>query len=136
MQPSLTSVLAAIAVSVGFAALATPASSQTTNVIKYQCDEGKSFTAEYLQDGQNSVRTTFGSKVITLPQVESASGARYSDGSVTLNTKGYNAFVEVGDNVLFNNCSTTQKTAAQAAAEQRNSNQGTTNQGTGVPALW
>lgn len=130
------SALTALTVSVALVALKTAALSQATNVIKYQCDEDKAFTAEYLQNSQNSVRATFGSKVITLPQVESASGTRYSDGSVTLSTKGYEAFVQVGDDILFKNCSTTQRTAAQAAAKQQNVNQETTNQRTRVQALW
>ncbi|NJP11604.1 MAG: lysozyme inhibitor [Leptolyngbyaceae cyanobacterium RU_5_1] len=88
---------------VGYAAL--PVLSQeakVTSQVQYECDEGKGFLAEYLDD--KSVRTTFGSKELTLPQVESASGARYSDGTVTLNTKGNEAFVEVGDKTVFNNC--------------------------------
>lgn len=68
----------------------------------YKCDEGKSFSAVYRNDG--TAETTFGSKVITLNQIESGSGARYSNGSVTLYIKGDTAFVEVGDNRLFANC--------------------------------
>lgn len=72
------------------------------NSATYQCDDGKGFQADYLSN--ESVETTFGSKVMVLPQVESASGIRYSDGSVTLHSKGDGAFVQVGDNVLFENC--------------------------------
>ncbi len=68
----------------------------------YKCDEGKGFSAVYRTDG--TAETTFGSKVIVLNQVESGSGARYSNGGVTLYIKGDTAFVEVGDNRLFANC--------------------------------
>lgn len=72
------------------------------NGVRYRCDDGKGFTADYLSN--NTVRATFGTRVFVLPQVVSASGIRYSDGSVTLNSKGDEAFVEVGDKVLFKNC--------------------------------
>jgi membrane-bound inhibitor of C-type lysozyme len=82
-----------------------PTRAQTSDLITYRCDNNKGFTAVYtIGEANNSVRLTFGTKVITLPQIESASGARYSDGSVTLFTKGDEAFVTVGDNRLFVNC--------------------------------
>jgi membrane-bound inhibitor of C-type lysozyme len=74
----------------------------TTNTVLYTCDAGKGFIANYRSD--EKVEAAFGSKVIVLPEVTSASGARYSDGSVTLHTKGDGAFVEVGDKMLFENC--------------------------------
>ncbi|UBF25491.1 MliC family protein [Kovacikia minuta CCNUW1] len=83
---------------------AKPASAQpkVINSVRYKCDAGKSFDAVYYSN--QTVKATFGSKVITLPQVESGSGIRYSNGSVTLHGKGDTAFVEVGDRVLFDNC--------------------------------
>lgn len=72
------------------------------NSAEYRCKDRKGFKAEYLSD--STVRAMFGSKEMVLPQVESASGARYSNGSVTINTKGNAAFVEVGDKVLFESC--------------------------------
>jgi len=86
-------------------AIATPTSAQdpkVINTVTYRCDEGKGFIAEYRDN--ETVRATFGSKVIELPQEEAASGTRYGNGSVTLYSKGDTAFVEVGDNRLFNNC--------------------------------
>lgn len=87
--------------------IAHPATAQTdapkvTSSAVYQCDDGKGFTAQFRDD--NSVRATFGSRVFVLPSVETASGARYSDGSVTISTKGKEAFVDVGENALFRNC--------------------------------
>jgi membrane-bound inhibitor of C-type lysozyme len=70
--------------------------------VKYKCDGGKRFSADYLSN--NSVQATFGSKVLILPQVVSGSGIRYSNGSVTLSAKGDQALVEVGKKALFKNC--------------------------------
>lgn len=72
------------------------------NTVTYRCDEGKGFTAEYRDN--ETVRATFGSKVLELPQVPAASGTQYSDGSVTVFSKGNTAFVDVGDKRLFDNC--------------------------------
>ena len=68
----------------------------------YQCDDAKGFSAKYFDNA--TVQATFGSKGIVLPQIESASGARYGDGSVTLFTKGDTAMVDVGATPLFTNC--------------------------------
>ncbi|MBF2029967.1 MAG: MliC family protein [Oscillatoriales cyanobacterium C42_A2020_001] len=84
------------------AAFAQSASPRVINSVVYRCDDSKGFSAEYLDD--KTVRATFGSKVFVLPQEPSASGARYSNGSVTIFTKGNDAFVEVGDKRLFDNC--------------------------------
>ncbi len=77
-------------------------SAKVTARATYHCDEGKGFSVVYRND--NTAEATFGSKVIVLDQVKAASGARYSNGSVTLYTKGDSSFVEVGDNRLFANC--------------------------------
>lgn len=68
----------------------------------YQCDGAKGFSAKYFDN--QTVQATFGSKVIVIPQVESASGAQYSNGSVTILTKGDGATVEVGGTPQFTNC--------------------------------
>lgn len=104
MHKLISSVVGVLTVSVSLTVFSTPVSSQSSTTVSYRCDARKGFTAVYRPDGSDDVRLTFGSKVITLPKVESASGARYSNGSVTLNTKGDEAFVEVGDKVLFENC--------------------------------
>lgn len=81
------------------------------NSVRYRCDDGKGFIADYLTN--NTVRATFGTRVFVLPQVVSGSGIRYSDGSVTLNSKGDEAFVEVGDKILFENCVAVQTVEGQ-----------------------
>ncbi len=83
-------------------AMAAGDTSVVINNVAYRCDDGKGFRAKYRTN--DTVEATFGSKVIVLPQVQSGSGARYSDDKVTLHTKGNEAFVEVGDQRLFNNC--------------------------------
>jgi len=72
------------------------------NSVEYTCRDRKGFTADYLSD--DSVVATFGTQEIILPRVSAASGARYSNGSVTVNTKGNSAFVQVGDRTLFEDC--------------------------------
>ncbi len=73
-----------------------------TSSVDYACKGRKGFSADYLSD--DTVRATFGSREFVLPRVPAASGARYSDGSVTIHTKGDEAFVEVGNRVLFEDC--------------------------------
>jgi membrane-bound inhibitor of C-type lysozyme len=86
-----------------------PAIAQQTNptpkiitTAAYQCDDAKGFSAKYFDN--QTVQATFGSKVMVLPQVVSASGAQYSNGSVTILTKGDEATVEVGGTPFFTNC--------------------------------
>lgn len=110
MKWLFASVMTTSTLSIGLAAIALPTLAQepktvVTSSAVYACDEGKGFKAVYLKTGEaRSVRATFGSKVFVLPSVETGSGAKYSDGSVTINTKGDEAFVEVGDKKLFTNC--------------------------------
>jgi membrane-bound inhibitor of C-type lysozyme len=84
------------------AAIAQTATPKVISTATYRCDGGKGFTAQYRDN--ETVRATFGTKVVELPQAVSASGARYSDGSITIFTKGDTAFVEVGNKRLFDNC--------------------------------
>jgi membrane-bound inhibitor of C-type lysozyme len=84
------------------------------NSVSYRCEAGKGFIADYLTN--NTVRATFGSKVLVLPQVVSGSGIRYSDGNVTLSSKGDQAMVEVGNKVLFKNCVAIQAVEGQSLA--------------------
>jgi membrane-bound inhibitor of C-type lysozyme len=94
----------AIAQFVATAAIAQPPT-PTPKIITtavYQCDDAKGFSAKYFDN--QTVQATFGSKVIVLPQTQSASGAKYSNGSVMISTKGDGAIVEVGGTQLFKNC--------------------------------
>lgn len=104
MQRFIPAALTGLTLAIGSAGTVSSALAQATNTVVYRCDAGKGFKAVYTPGEKGSVEATFGTRVFTLPQVEAASGARYSDGSVTINTKGDEAFVEVGDTVLFENC--------------------------------
>lgn len=99
---SLLLSMVAGAIAIPLSATAQTPAPKVISTATYQCDDGKGFTAEFRDD--ETVRATFGTKVLELPQVEAASGARYSNGSTTIFTKGDTAFVEVGTNRLFNNC--------------------------------
>jgi membrane-bound inhibitor of C-type lysozyme len=114
MKSSVTCLSAIVTLPVGLAglalvSLATSAMAQEAVPPKlisratYQCAEGKGFTAEYRDD--KTVRATFGSKVMVLPQVEAASGTKYSDGRVSLFSRNNAAMVDVGDKTLFKDCS-------------------------------
>jgi membrane-bound inhibitor of C-type lysozyme len=76
-------------------------------ILTYQCEAGKNFKAQFLD---SSVRLQIElSKTIMLPQVTAASGARYSDGKITLYTKGQEAFIDIEGKRVFNNCTTATK---------------------------
>jgi membrane-bound inhibitor of C-type lysozyme len=69
----------------------------------FQCQGGKSFTVEFVDNG-NSALLHMDGKSITLPQVPSGSGARYSDGKTTLWTKGDEALVEINGKIILKDC--------------------------------
>jgi membrane-bound inhibitor of C-type lysozyme len=69
---------------------------------RYECEAGKTFEASY---GAEQVQLTLdGRTPISLPQVVAASGARYSNGTITLFTKGNDAFIEEGGNRTHSDC--------------------------------
>jgi membrane-bound inhibitor of C-type lysozyme len=69
----------------------------------YQCADGVAVDAVY--DNENrTVTVTLPDGLLELPQVESASGARYSDGTTTFWSQGDEAFVEVNDEIVIQDC--------------------------------
>jgi|GEM_PF-2746856 len=79
-----------------------------TTIYTYQCDEGKSFTAEYTDAGPDgSVNLMLDGQPLTLPRAISGSGARYSNDQTTLWIKGNEGFIEVGGEITYQNCVTT-----------------------------
>jgi membrane-bound inhibitor of C-type lysozyme len=78
-----------------------PAASVTSRVFVYQCVDNTSFEARYQPQG---VELMLEGRRLTLPQVRSASGARYSDGETTLFTKGDAAFLERNGTSIYDNC--------------------------------
>lgn len=83
---------------VGFVAL--PGYAQQSSVL-YTCDQGRSFEVAY---EAGAARVTLPLEILTLSQVGSASGARYSDGRTTLYTQGNEAFIEVDGQRTYGNC--------------------------------
>ncbi len=86
-------------------ALALPATAQlppSGNFYRYQCEGGKTFEVVYVPE--QARLTLAGREPITLPQIETGSGARYSDGSITLLTKGTDAFIEEDGRRTYSGC--------------------------------
>ena len=82
-----------------------PSSSDTASGTPYQCDGGKSFVAEFSGEGEDASATlTMEGETLELPLVPAASGAKYSDGTTTLWTQGGEAFIEVNDEIVYQNC--------------------------------
>ncbi len=70
--------------------------------VLYRCKGGKTFQAEF---GINLVNLQLKrDQIFNLTSVKSASGNRYSDGKVTLYTKGEEAFIEVNKKVTHDGC--------------------------------
>jgi membrane-bound inhibitor of C-type lysozyme len=82
-------------------AIATGAGQAQAEKVTYRCENGKSFIAEY---SSKDVRITFlpDGNQLTLPQVVSGSGIRYTDGKATLVSKGANAVISYKDELTFN----------------------------------
>jgi membrane-bound inhibitor of C-type lysozyme len=75
-------------------------------LLKYRSQESEvTFLNRSNSYPDGAAKVTFpDGKKLTLPQVRSASGAKYSDGRTTLWTKGEGAFVEISGKIAFNNC--------------------------------
>lgn len=69
----------------------------------YQCDESKQLVVRYV-DGGKAAMVMYPDRDFRLDQVSAASGARYSNGRTTLDTKGEEALLEEGGKTLFANC--------------------------------
>ncbi|NJO39935.1 MAG: lysozyme inhibitor [Cyanobacteria bacterium CRU_2_1] len=84
---------------------------QQPTLYSYQCDDGRTFEAEY---SSNAATLELDNRSVTLAQIPAASGTRYSDGQITLYSQGNEAFIEVNGDRLYNNC-ITQDFAAEEA---------------------
>jgi putative lipoprotein len=68
----------------------------------FRCDGDVELRAVFHRD---SVRLTFpDQRAVVLPQAISASGARYSDGTLTFWNKGTEAVVQQGDSTIYRAC--------------------------------
>lgn len=80
--------------------------------ILYRCKEGKTFQAEFMGNSVN-LQLKRG-QIIKLTSVATGSGVKYTDGKVTLYTKGEDAFIEANKKTTYNGCSSTTPTSQDA----------------------
>jgi putative lipoprotein len=71
----------------------------------FVCPDGTQIEAAF-DNAAGTVTISLADDTLTLPQVESASGARYSDGTTTFWNKGDEALVEVDGQIVHQNCVT------------------------------
>ena len=76
--------------------------------ISYNCDEGRSFVAEFYENVDIVFVITRG-KTFYLHRMSSTSGIKYSDGNTTFWIKGDTAYVETDGRTEFKNCSVKSK---------------------------
>jgi membrane-bound inhibitor of C-type lysozyme len=69
--------------------------------VTYHCKEGTEFTVVYTKE---HAQVQVQNKVFELPQVTQASGVKYSDGAITLGTKGSTAFLLDADQMIDYGC--------------------------------
>ena len=70
--------------------------------ILYRCKEGKTFQAEIIGNTVN-LQLKRG-QILKLTSVATGSGVKYTDGKVTLYTKGEDAFIEANKKTTHNGC--------------------------------
>lgn len=78
---------------------------QPVKILSYQCGT-MPLTVTMQQDGKSSSQVSFlldGDRHV-LPQVVSASGTKYSDGTYSFWSKGNHAFVQRGERVIVDDC--------------------------------
>jgi membrane-bound inhibitor of C-type lysozyme len=82
------------------------AQSQDVSAQTYQCSPSEKIVVKTVPGSQPLTLdvTLPDGRAVTLPQAESASGSKYSNGSVTFWSKGNTALVEEGGNVKWKDC--------------------------------
>ncbi|PWC16391.1 MliC family protein [Brenneria corticis] len=78
---------------------------QSVNTLSYQCGT-MPLTVTMRQDDKSASQVVFllDGERHTLPQMPSASGARFSDGNYTFWSKGNHAFIQRGERVIVDDC--------------------------------
>jgi len=76
----------------------------TAAMVTYQCPDGELIEAEYRDEDAEVVVGLPNQEPIALPQVEAASGAKYSDGTTTFWSKGNQVLVEVDGETILSDC--------------------------------
>jgi len=80
-----------------------PSLAQSNKIpILYRCKEGKTFQAEIIGNTVN-LQLKRG-QILKLTSVATGSGVKYTDGKVTLYTKGEDAFIEANKKTTHNGC--------------------------------
>lgn len=75
------------------------------NTATFTCPNGEIIEATFPTDPEGKVSVTLPDQgIITLPRVEAASGAKYSDGTTTFWEKGGEAMVEVNGETTLQGC--------------------------------
>ena len=70
---------------------------------RYVCEDGKTFTVEFSQDGASAI-VTHENRRVTLPVTGGATDGKYSDGRTTLYLDGPRALLDVGGQILARGC--------------------------------
>lgn len=105
----------------------TPSMPETSTAYTYECDGGQTFQAEY---GTAAATVQLDNQTLTLAQIPSGSGTRYSDGTTTLLTKGEKATVEVNGATTYSNCVAQSTTDNTTTGSTTTTPDGTTAEGT------
>ena len=111
-DPRTLRMLVAAGSAVLAAACATPVKSpglpSGEGYVRYRCADKQEFGVTFQQPGKRALLEAGGWSHL-LPSVASASGARYSDGKVTLWTKGSAATVEENGRTTYRECTAVPK---------------------------
>ena len=75
----------------------------TTIDVTYQCADDITLDVVY-NNANSTVMIGLPDGTVELPRAEAASGARYSDGTTTFWSKGDEAFVEINDEIVYQDC--------------------------------
>jgi membrane-bound inhibitor of C-type lysozyme len=94
--------LAAFLFPLAMAIATLPATANQQQVVRYQCNNGTTFEAQYTPETAQVKLSE--NQSLTLQQIPAASGVRYTDDRTTLFTKGNEAFIEVENQVVFAGC--------------------------------
>lgn len=73
-------------------------------IVTFACESGETIQAAFSATPGGEVELVLPEQEVSLPQVEAASGAKYSDGTVTFWEKGGEALVEVDGEVVLQSC--------------------------------
>lgn len=86
------------------ASASVPPATPTPVAVHYICDGGKTFDAYVFPVPAQRAIVVVDGRTLDLPQTISASGIRYSDGTLVYHSKGRDAFIEVSGVMTYVNC--------------------------------